>query len=481
MANAVTTTILQDGDSHVKLRVEGILDTSDLVQTVIAYPDTLGATSYGKFGVRLDRVEFSIENSLNVNLFWDATTPVRILQLTGDGDMDFTKFGGITNPADKTTSSRAISLTTQGWSATAILSFTMVLHLVKHKWEHDNSTVSDYSLFLPLRKDLLAVGGVVNPTFTRATAAAVQAYNASDTSSASLSWVQVAVAEARFQGARRVSAGVWSDTFADGVPIPESTLKGYLSEGQRTQYLGVTEAPATQTTASLGTGTYCLWIEGTGSATSSAGTATGSGWGAATAGSPNVITITGAGTVTVTVAGSPTRFQLENGAEPSSYIWNTGAAGTSVTRNADVLSYAIASELSDAAGTICMTASSAYSSSALPTQARFVSFNSGNIPLFLQGATGAIESYDGTNTTSAGVPTYPFAGKKVAVSWMDTTNRVAVDGVVYSGAFDGAMSVLTPMIIGNRSDGALALFGTIKNVRTWDRALSDAEMIAITS
>ena len=120
---------------------------------------------------------------------------------------------------------------------------------------------------------------------------------------------------------------------------------GLLVEEARTQYLGVTDTPATQTTTSLATGTYCLWIEGTGSATSSAGTATGTGFGAATEGSPNVISITGAGTVTVTVAGSVDIFQLENEGNPTSYIPNAGAAGTTVTRNKDVISVDVSSEV----------------------------------------------------------------------------------------------------------------------------------------
>lgn len=110
---------------------------------------------------------------------------------------------------------------------------------------------------------------------------------------------------------------------------------GLRVEEARTQYLGVTDTPATQTTASLNTGTYTLWVVGSGSAATSAGTATITGAGTATAGTPNVFTVTVSGTVTVTVTGTLTRFQLENGSWPSSYIPNPAAAGTSVTRPVD--------------------------------------------------------------------------------------------------------------------------------------------------
>lgn len=109
--------------------------------------------------------------------------------------------------------------------------------------------------------------------------------------------------------------------------------RGYLHEQSRVNRLLASTVPITQTTASLATGTYTLWIIGTGSATSSAGTATGTGFGAATAGVPNVFTLTGTGTVVVTVAGTVNRFQLELGSYPTSFIETTVAV---VTRSADL-------------------------------------------------------------------------------------------------------------------------------------------------
>jgi hypothetical protein len=111
-------------------------------------------------------------------------------------------------------------------------------------------------------------------------------------------------------------------------------VRGLLVEEARTNQLLNSTVPATQTTASLGTGTYTLWVNGDGSATSSAGTATGSGFGAATNGTPNVFTLSGAGTVVVTVAGSLNAFQLEAGTFGTSLIVT---AGVTATRAADVV------------------------------------------------------------------------------------------------------------------------------------------------
>lgn len=123
-------------------------------------------------------------------------------------------------------------------------------------------------------------------------------------------------------------------TEATGAALPGPF--GLLMEPLRTNYLLNSGAPVTQTTGSLGIGTYCLWVEGTGSAAVTAGSATITGGGTASAGSPDVFEVTGAGTVDVTITGTLTKFQLEAGAEPSSFILTAGAIAS---RAIDTLDY----------------------------------------------------------------------------------------------------------------------------------------------
>ena len=109
-----------------------------------------------------------------------------------------------------------------------------------------------------------------------------------------------------------------------------------LMEPAADNYLLNSTAPATQPTASLATGDYVLWVEGTGSAAVTAGTATITGGGTATEGTPDLFTVTGAGTVTVTVTGDLDVFQLEGGSVPTSLIITAGAPES---RAVDELSY----------------------------------------------------------------------------------------------------------------------------------------------
>lgn len=80
--------------------------------------------------VQIAKIIHNIEDLLSVNLFWDATTPVRIEELVGRGKGDYHRFGGLVNNAGTGVTGR-ILVATQGWSASATLSFSLILELKK--------------------------------------------------------------------------------------------------------------------------------------------------------------------------------------------------------------------------------------------------------------------------------------------------------------------------------------------------------------
>src|SRR5215207_835793 len=122
-------------------------------------------------------------------------------------------------------------------------------------------------------------------------------------------------------------------TALDYHPTSHASL-GALIEPQRTNYLLNSGTPATQS-VSLGAGTYTLWIAGSGSCVLSGGPT-----GTATAGSPATFTLGSTTSVTFTISGTVTRFQVELGLEPTSFIPTTSAQ---VTRAADLPQLSISS------------------------------------------------------------------------------------------------------------------------------------------
>lgn len=270
---------------------------------------------------------------------------------------------------------------------------------------------------------------------------------------------------------------------AQGAPISDATLQGYLSEGARTQYLGVTAAPATQTTASLGTGTYCLWCVGGTSVTSSAGTATITGAGAAVPGTPNVFTVTVAGTVTVTVSGAVTFFQLENGAFPSSRIDNSGAAGTSVTRNAEIDSLSTAGNIVAAQGSLYMEITPQHAPSGT------VSFwgtyvDASNYTVLLHDGTNLIFRKRIAATNYDATIAWAFVSgttAKIAASWGALGSTIYLDGVAGTPhANTTAAQIAATMQVGADGNSLQQPFANLKNDRVWLTQLPAAIQGAIT-
>lgn len=259
--------------------------------------------------------------------------------------------------------------------------------------------------------------------------------------------------------------------------LANGAYAGYLAEGARTNHFFNSDAPATQTSPSLSTATYTLWIEGTGSIAVAQNTATITGAGTATAGSPVTFVVTGAGTVDYTVVGSPTFAQSENGAFPSS--WIVTAAG-SVTRNADVLIYAFAGNADATKGAAYAELSTFWSTTSLAHNAIGFTTLSNGLLVFNTAAT-AIRGQDGTNTVVKSSLTDMSTGiRKRALSWGPSGMFVTGDGAtVASGSFDGDISN-TGIAIGCITSGVNNWFGAIKNVKIYSQQFGETQLQGLT-
>ena len=82
--------------------------------------------------LRIDKIVYDIEDLLSVNLFWNATADVPIWHLIGRGKVEFDRHygGGIQNNAGAGVDGK-IELATQGWSASAVLTFSFIMECTK--------------------------------------------------------------------------------------------------------------------------------------------------------------------------------------------------------------------------------------------------------------------------------------------------------------------------------------------------------------
>jgi hypothetical protein len=134
MANEFNIQVIQDGTRNLVLKATGVLDTSDLAQQVLIDPaltqgiDNTGKLKAGSF--RVQRIIYVVEDGLVANLWWDAATPMRIDDLVKAGHMEYREFGGLPNNAGVGKTGK-ILIGTQGWATGQILSFSLVMHLLK--------------------------------------------------------------------------------------------------------------------------------------------------------------------------------------------------------------------------------------------------------------------------------------------------------------------------------------------------------------
>ena len=125
MSNQVYTQTLVDGARNAVVKITGVLDTSDVSATVVVDPASFIPTPTA---FRIDHIDYSIADPLEVRLQWDGTSDVDILPLAGRGRMSFWNFGGLQDNA--TDSTGKILLLTDGYTSGTLV-FSVVLELVK--------------------------------------------------------------------------------------------------------------------------------------------------------------------------------------------------------------------------------------------------------------------------------------------------------------------------------------------------------------
>jgi len=126
MANVISYQTLIDGARNTVLKITGVLDTSNMAETSVIDLSTLVPIPTQ---LRIDHIDYSVSDQLELRLRWDATSPVDIMPLAGRGRMSFWNFGGLQNNAGAGKTGRILLSTVGYTSGTQV--FSLILEMVK--------------------------------------------------------------------------------------------------------------------------------------------------------------------------------------------------------------------------------------------------------------------------------------------------------------------------------------------------------------
>jgi hypothetical protein len=133
MASELKVQKINDGFRDTTIKIDGFVNNVDLTtQTVLdlSLLDQVDGFGNKASTMRVTRINFDIEDALQVNLDWGGSSNDNLWRCTGRGEIKGKGFGGFPNSA--TAPNGKILLSTEGGStATTNLSFTIVLEVVK--------------------------------------------------------------------------------------------------------------------------------------------------------------------------------------------------------------------------------------------------------------------------------------------------------------------------------------------------------------
>ncbi len=134
MANVLDIQITEEGPRNAVVKLTGILDSADAIENpAIALEDFSNndAACGPLCGFRVDLIEWSMSNAMEVQLAWAGTQPQQIYPLAGRGRISASNYGGFVPDMTRAGYSGNINLTTNGYVPGTVQNFTIILELVK--------------------------------------------------------------------------------------------------------------------------------------------------------------------------------------------------------------------------------------------------------------------------------------------------------------------------------------------------------------
>lgn len=173
-----------------------------------------------------------------------------------------------------------------------------------------------------------------------------------------------------------------------------------------------------------------------------------------------------------------TQFE-QNVGFSSTYISTTT---TSVTRNADVLTYPVSGNLTDTGSCFAQVSSIWSGTSSAQKWIIYGASGAGNGgPLFLNSSS-FVSLADGTAQRPSALTYTGPTSAKLATSWGGSSALAAKDGSVSSSlTYSGTMALGAAFGIGNGFFSGFEFFGTIRNARIWQTQLTASQLQAVTA
>jgi hypothetical protein len=137
VANATSVQLLQEGARNYVVKFDFDLDTSDLVATPVVDVQLFSQIFNDQWrqpsnSVRIDRIDYVIQDGVYVSLYWMGATDKRILDLAGRGMINVQPYGGYTNNSPAANEPNgSIDATTTGYAASTKVAGSITLWCVK--------------------------------------------------------------------------------------------------------------------------------------------------------------------------------------------------------------------------------------------------------------------------------------------------------------------------------------------------------------
>lgn len=131
--NLIERQITLEGQRNVVVKWAGVLDTADFILApALAVGDCLYNDPQNKLvGFRLDMVEWSISQGMEIVVAWQATNPQLIVPLAGRGRINMWNYGGYMPDQTRQGFDGSLNLSSAAYAAGTIANFVITLELIK--------------------------------------------------------------------------------------------------------------------------------------------------------------------------------------------------------------------------------------------------------------------------------------------------------------------------------------------------------------